>query len=170
MHTHPRRPSCLHRGETKQTLRTNMDFLSSELPVGMSGSARAEIQTKAIKASAIYTFPKQDCGTHSPLLEWDLHGDADVTEVGESPQGLEKDIFFTRAPSTSEIRNIAAAVASFVGSRYDFISCLSAVGGTKIFQRHLFNVFYMRSEIITKITAKNSLHLLQSLWPILPNF
>ena len=40
-------------------------------------------ETKAIKASAIYTFPKQDCGIHFPSLEWDLHGDADITRLGE---------------------------------------------------------------------------------------
>ena len=41
------------------------------------------LPTKAIKASAIYTFPKQDCGIHFPSLEWDLHGDADITRLGE---------------------------------------------------------------------------------------
>ena len=50
---------------------------------GLNCSARARIQTKAIKASAIYTFPKQDCGIHFPSLEWDLHGDADITRLGK---------------------------------------------------------------------------------------
>ena len=50
---------------------------------GLNCSARARIQTKAIKASASDTFPKQDCGTHFPSLEWDLHGDADITRLGK---------------------------------------------------------------------------------------
>lgn len=50
---------------------------------GLSCSARAEIQTKAIKASAIYTLPVQDRGIHSPSLEWDLHGDTDFRELGQ---------------------------------------------------------------------------------------
>lgn len=83
MHSRPRGPSCLHGGGKKKKITADKYGLPLLWASGLSRSTRAEIQTKAIKASAIYTFPKQDCGIHSPLLEWDLHGDADIREQGE---------------------------------------------------------------------------------------
>ena len=102
---------------------------------GLNCSARARIQTKAIKASASDTFPKQDCGTHFPSLEWDLHGDADITRLGKILSSACGEVFLTRAPSSNKIRDISAARSSL------FEATPACVRHIKIFHRHLFSIF-----------------------------
>lgn len=126
-HTPPRTLKLLtERGKYSRQIWTSFPAASS-----VSLAARAEIQTKAIKASAIYTFPKQACGIHSPSVAWDLHGDADITELGEilpsAQQHWEDNIFFTRAPSTDKAEESSAARASLAWSHASPSLCLYQV-------------------------------------------
>lgn len=73
MPAHSSRETDVYRGN--KTGQTNMDFLG--FASGLSCSARAKIETKAIKASAGYTFSNQDHGIHCPSLECGLHGNTD---------------------------------------------------------------------------------------------
>lgn len=85
-----------------------------------ASSARAATETKAIKATAITTFPEQDPVVH-PLLRREV---SMVTLTSPSRRGsgrcLRDIIFFTRAPSSRGMRDSSAAGASFVGSHSHF--------------------------------------------------
>ena len=60
-------------------MQANTDFLGSAS--GLSRSARAKIETKAVKASAGYTFLNRDHGIHCPSLECGLHGNKDSRKL-----------------------------------------------------------------------------------------
>lgn len=130
---------------------------------GLSSSARAEIQTKAIKTSAIYTFPKQDCGIHSPLSGmrspwWRWHHRAGR----DSQQCLQDNIFFTRAPSTNETGYLCSQ--GLISLKPRNALCLYQVSlsvlDNKILYRYLFTIFL--SEIINN--CKNKSQEIQSIY------
>lgn len=101
---------------------------------GLSCSARIEIQTKAMKASAVYTFPKQACGIHSPSQHQGLHGDADITELGEILSRAYATFSLQERPLSTK-RGPSAATASLVGrSHTSFLAGASpCVTDTEVF-------------------------------------
>ena len=98
----------------KKKTEENMDFLPSELPVWIALQGQGNKGNKSICylhiSKAGWWNPLPLTGMRSPWWRWHH-------QVGrDSQQCLCDEIFFTRAPSSNEIRDISAAMAFLVWS------------------------------------------------------
>lgn len=146
MHSRPRGPSCLHGGGKKKKNHSRQIWTSSALSFRSESLYKGRDSNKGNKSICYLHVSKAGLwnpfpltGMRSPWWRWHQGTGRD------SQQRLYDEIFFTRVTSTNEVRDISAAMASYVWSHTSQLCLYQVSPGMletlKIFHCHLFNVF-----------------------------